>query len=66
MLALHHRMPVAKLLLLKEVARVLRRGSPLHVLDFDRPELGKERGILEFAGRISGSRRSPLTSTGLG
>lgn len=54
-LALHHRIPAAKLLLLKEVVRVLRRGGLVHVLDFDKPELGKESGILEFAGRISGS-----------
>lgn len=55
MLALHHRTPAAKLLLLKEFVRVLRRSGLLHVLDFDKPQLGKEGGILEFAGRISGS-----------
>jgi SAM-dependent methyltransferase len=54
-LALHDRPPNEKLGIVKEIARVLRRGGALYVADFDKPENHGEGGILEFARRISGS-----------
>lgn len=54
-LGLHDRPPDAKLVLAREISRVLRRGGTLHVVDFDKPETRSEGRILEFARRISGA-----------
>ena len=53
-LGLHNFPPQEKLLILKEVARVIRRGGTFHVADFDRAESPGEGNILELARRISG------------
>ena len=53
-LGLHDFPPKEKLLILKEVARVIRRGGTFHVADFDRAESPGEGSILELARRISG------------
>jgi ubiquinone/menaquinone biosynthesis C-methylase UbiE len=54
MLGLHDRPPEEKLLIVKEIVRVVRRGGTLHVADFDKPENRGEGRILAFARRISG------------
>ena len=53
-LGLHDHPPFAKLAIIKDFARVLRRGGTLHVIDFDNPATRSEGGMLEFAGRIWG------------
>jgi len=53
-LALHDRPPDVKLVIAKEMLRVLRRGGTLHVADYDKPATHRERGILLFAEYISG------------
>jgi len=53
-LGLHDFPPNAKLAIVKEIARVIRRGGTFHVADFDKAESPGEGGILELAGRISG------------
>lgn len=55
MLGLHDRPPEEKLRIIREIARVVRRGGTLHVADFDKPENSREGRILEFARRISGT-----------
>jgi SAM-dependent methyltransferase len=53
-LGFHDFQPAEKLGVVKEVARIVRRGGTFHVVDFDKPENHGEGGILEFAQRISG------------
>lgn len=53
-LGLHDFPPNEKLAIVKEIARVIRRGGTFHVADFDKAESPGEGGILELAGRISG------------
>lgn len=53
-LGLHDFPPNEKLVILKEVARVIRRGGTFHVADFDKAESPGEGSILELAERISG------------
>jgi ubiquinone/menaquinone biosynthesis C-methylase UbiE len=53
-LGLHDFAPNEKLAILKEIARVIRRGRTFHVADFDKAESPGEGGILELASRISG------------
>jgi SAM-dependent methyltransferase len=55
MLRLHDRPPEGKIGLLKEIARVLRRGGRLYVVDFDKPENPGEGGMLAFAQLIWGT-----------
>jgi ubiquinone/menaquinone biosynthesis C-methylase UbiE len=52
-LALHERRPEDKLALLREIARVLRRGGTLHAVEFDKPENDQESKMLRVAGRKS-------------
>jgi SAM-dependent methyltransferase len=54
MLGFHDFQPAEKLGVVKEVARIVRRGGTFHVSDFDKPENPGEGGILEFVRRISG------------
>lgn len=54
MLGFHDCEPAEKLGVVKEVARIVRRGGTFHVSDFDKPENPGEGGILEFVRRISG------------
>lgn len=54
MLGIHDRPPEAKLAFIKEIARVLRRGGTMNVVDFDKPENRGEERILGFARSISG------------
>lgn len=54
-LGLHDFPPNEKLVILKEVARVIRRGGTFHLADFDKAESPGEGSILELAERISGS-----------
>lgn len=53
-LGLYDRPPDEKLGRIKEIARVLRRGGTLYVIDFDKPEDRGEGGV-EAAQRILGS-----------
>jgi ubiquinone/menaquinone biosynthesis C-methylase UbiE len=53
-LGLHDFSPNEKLALVKEVARVIRRGRTFHVADYDKAESPGEGTILELASRISG------------
>ena len=55
MLALHDRSPDQKVVIIKEMTRVLRRGGKLRAVDFDKPENPQERRILELGSRISGA-----------
>lgn len=52
-LALHERRPEDKLVLLTEIARVLRRGGILYAVEFDKPENDQESKMLRVAGRKS-------------
>ena len=52
-LALHERRPEDKLILLTEIARVLRRGGILYIVEFDKPENDQESKMLRVAGRKS-------------
>lgn len=53
-LGLHDRAPREKLVLIKDFARILRRGGSLLLVDFDKPQARGEGGMLEFAARIWG------------
>ena len=53
-LGLHNQPPDAKLTIAKEILRVLRHGGKLHVADYDRPAVRRERLILGVGRYISG------------
>jgi ubiquinone/menaquinone biosynthesis C-methylase UbiE len=53
-LTLHDFAPKEKLAIVKEIARVIRRGGTFHVADVDKAESPGEGSILELARRISG------------
>jgi ubiquinone/menaquinone biosynthesis C-methylase UbiE len=53
-LGLHDFPPKEKLAIVREIARVIRRGGTFHVADFDKAESPGEGSILELARRISG------------
>lgn len=54
LLGLHNRPPEEKLIIAKEMLRLLRRGGRLHAVDYDKPAVYRERLILGVSRQISG------------
>lgn len=53
-LALHSLQPQNKVLLLRDMLRVLRHGGTLHLADYDRPHLPRESNVLKAISYLHG------------
>lgn len=51
---LHDRVPDEKVGIAKEMLRLLKRGGTLHVVDYDKPDVPRERAVLKLARFVSG------------
>lgn len=55
-LALHAMQPEQKVLLLREMLRVLRHGGSLHIADYDRPQRSREASTLRATSYLYGEK----------